>query len=402
MGRPQAQAFRVRSAGTRGRVRASSSCSPRPSPSPAPPPPPPPAKRPISARTSSSCSPTTSRSPEFTPRVDAQDHAARSPDERGPRSTDSIVSSPLCCPSRAGFLTGPVPHNSGVFDNEPGYAAPQRQGIDGLLLAAGRRLPDRARRPLPAQLRPRHAAGRRLARPTAASRRPAGPRRLVRLRRPPHLLLRRQPERQRRPAHRRLGSSPATRPASSTVRRSTSSTAPRTDPRPFFLMLAHVAPHASQTRPARAHVGSAGCPSPTAASSASGATPRCRSHPSFDERNLVRQAELDLPPGPRSAPAVATPEARGRCANASLATVDDGVAQIVRELRRDGELDNTAIFFTSDNGYLFGEHRVLLNKVYPYEESLRVPLLARVPTACSGRQEAPGARRRQPRSTTST
>ncbi len=54
-----------------------------------------------------------------------------------------------------------------------------------------------------------------------------------------------------------------------------------------------------------------------------------------------------------------------------------------------GELDNTAIFFTSDNGYFFGEHRIFLNKVYPYEEALRVPLVARIPPSALG----PKARR---------
>ena len=43
--------------------------------------------------------------------------------DRGTSFSSSIVSSPLCCPSRAGFLTGDYPHNSGVFDNEPGYGA---------------------------------------------------------------------------------------------------------------------------------------------------------------------------------------------------------------------------------------------------------------------------------------
>ena len=35
---------------------------------------------------------------------------------------------------------------------------------------------------------------------------------------------------------------------------------------------------------------------------------------------------------------------------------------------------------------MFGEHRVVLNKVYPYEESIRVPLIARVPPQLIGRK----------------
>ena len=56
----------------------------------------------------------------------------------------------------------------------------------------------------------------------------------------------------------------------------------------------------------------------------------------------------------------------------------------MKTLAATGELDNTAIFFTSDNGYLYGEHRVVLEKIYPYEEAWRVPMLARVPTAYTG------------------
>ncbi len=73
-----------------------------------------------------------------------------------------------------------------------------------------------------------------------------------------------------------------------------------------------------------------------------------------------------------------------RCALATLPSVDRGVGQIVAELKREGQLDNTAIFVMSDNGYFFGEHRIFLNKVYPYEEDLKVPLIARVPPALLG------------------
>src|SRR5436190_23108709 len=35
---------------------------------------------------------------------------------------DGLAAPPLCCPDRAGFLTGDYPHNSGVFSNHPGYS----------------------------------------------------------------------------------------------------------------------------------------------------------------------------------------------------------------------------------------------------------------------------------------
>ena len=59
----------------------------------------------------------------------------------------------------------------------------------------------------------------------------------------------------------------------------------------------------------------------------------------------------------------------------SLLAVDEGVAQIVAELERVGELNNTLIIFTSDNGFMHGEHRIGFGKVVLYEPSIRVPLV---------------------------
>ncbi|MBV9926088.1 MAG: sulfatase-like hydrolase/transferase [Acidobacteria bacterium] len=48
-------------------------------------------------------------------------------------------------------------------------------------------------------------------------------------------------------------------------------------------------------------------------------------------------------------------------------------------LRRRGLLDNTVFVFTSDNGYLLGEHGQFDNKRFAHEESLRVPFILRYP-----------------------
>lgn len=67
----------------------------------------------------------------------------------------------------------------------------------------------------------------------------------------------------------------------------------------------------------------------------------------------------------------------------SLRSVDDAVAKIVRTLRQTGELKNTMLVFTSDNGFLLGEHG-LDQKVYGYEPSIRVPLMIAGPGVPTG------------------
>lgn len=68
----------------------------------------------------------------------------------------------------------------------------------------------------------------------------------------------------------------------------------------------------------------------------------------------------------------------------SLQAVDEGVASVVRTLRRTGELGHTWIVFTSDNGYLLGEHGYR-EKNQLFDEALRVPLIVRTP-ASAGRR----------------
>jgi arylsulfatase A-like enzyme len=74
---------------------------------------------------------------------------------------------------------------------------------------------------------------------------------------------------------------------------------------------------------------------------------------------------------------------------ASLLAVDEGVQQIVETLRSTGELKSTYILFTADNGWLEGEHRLAFQKSQLYEESSRIPMIV------FGPQVARGARVRE-------
>jgi arylsulfatase A-like enzyme len=68
----------------------------------------------------------------------------------------------------------------------------------------------------------------------------------------------------------------------------------------------------------------------------------------------------------------------------SMLSVEDLLRQIISTLRESGELQNTYIFFTSDNGYHFGNHRLWLGKRAPYEEDIGVPLMVRGPGVPAG------------------
>jgi len=70
----------------------------------------------------------------------------------------------------------------------------------------------------------------------------------------------------------------------------------------------------------------------------------------------------------------------------TMLAVDELVEDVVRTLERNGQLENTYIIFTSDNGFHLGEHRLPSGKALPYEEDIRVPFLIRGPGIAPGSQ----------------
>jgi arylsulfatase len=63
---------------------------------------------------------------------------------------------------------------------------------------------------------------------------------------------------------------------------------------------------------------------------------------------------------------------------ALVTEVDAAFGRILNELKERNLYDNTLILFTTDNGYFHGEHG-LSGKWYPYQESIRVPMVIRDP-----------------------
>jgi len=63
----------------------------------------------------------------------------------------------------------------------------------------------------------------------------------------------------------------------------------------------------------------------------------------------------------------------------ALQAVDEAVEKIINTLRDTGQLDNTLILFTSDNGSFHGEHRIPYGKTKLYEEASHVPFMMRGP-----------------------
>ncbi len=150
----------------------------------------------------------------------------------------------------------------------------------------------------------------------------------------------------------------------------------RRDRTPFFLWVSNVGPHNARTtgctgggcwsppRPAERDLGSFDrVPSPTRSLTSYNHRNGATKPPFLRDLGRLRRSRVDLLFQRRIE---------------SLQSVDRSVADIVRTLRDRDELDRTLLVFTSDNGYLLGQHRYV-GKRLPYEESLRVPLLMRGP-----------------------
>jgi N-acetylglucosamine-6-sulfatase len=150
------------------------------------------------------------------------------------------------------------------------------------------------------------------------------------------------------------------------------------DERPFFIWSSYYAPHGLCAE-------NPGCDNPPDAETkykdlyADVDSPHA-AKPSFNEKNMS-----DKPKMVSRLPKYKKSEARYLFLQRirALKTVDDAVNATMQTLKDTGELDNTLVLFTSDNGYLVGEHR-FHGKIVPYEEALQVPLLMRGPGLPTG------------------
>jgi arylsulfatase A-like enzyme len=133
---------------------------------------------------------------------------------------------------------------------------------------------------------------------------------------------------------------------------------------PFFMFIAPKAAHAQGAR---------AIPSPKYEQAFNDV--RLPENPAFNERDLHRKALKAPRVGVKTK---ADLELSYRAELQSLQSVDDLVAAVVDALRDTNKLDNTVLIYTSDNGFLFGDHR-LIGKTAAYEGSIKVPLLMRGP-----------------------
>jgi N-acetylglucosamine-6-sulfatase len=142
---------------------------------------------------------------------------------------------------------------------------------------------------------------------------------------------------------------------------------------PFYVQLDYTAPHGDFRRPAGPE------PAPRHYDWFKGARhPHDRSE-GFDEGNVS-----DKPRFIRDADHLSPNEKRTyrvyyQKQLDSLRSVDDGVKRVIETLGYLGRLRNTYVVFTSDNGFFFGEHRLLGGKFLAYEPATHMPFLIRGP-----------------------
>lgn len=66
--------------------------------------------------------------------------------------------------------------------------------------------------------------------------------------------------------------------------------------------------------------------------------------------------------------------------NQCVLAIDEGVGRLLKVLEETGQLENTLIVFTSDQGYAWGEHG-FRHKLGPYDATIRSPLIFAMPAS---------------------
>ena len=145
---------------------------------------------------------------------------------------------------------------------------------------------------------------------------------------------------------------------------------------PFFLWIAFLADHSGGPREPGDPRGFA-TPDPAPRHANRLASTPLPQPPNFNEADVSDKPTVIRRLPPINARQRANIQENWQQRRETLLAVDEAVASIVETLRSTGELDNTLLVFTSDNGFFHGEHRIRNGKVRLYEESIHLPLLMR-------------------------
>jgi N-acetylglucosamine-6-sulfatase len=150
-------------------------------------------------------------------------------------------------------------------------------------------------------------------------------------------------------------------------------------PRPFFMLLDYIAPHGDQQPP----IG----PEPATRHYDSAINTFLPRPPSFNEGDISDKPSFIRDAAPPFEPTnVRRIRIEYQKSLESLRSVDDGIGKVVGLLRALGELRNTYVVFTTDNGFFLGEHRLERAKFLPYEPAVHAPLLIAGPGIKAGSQ----------------
>ena len=291
----------------------------------------------------------------------------------GARFTGAANATPLCCPSRASFLSGQFGHNNGVLWNAPGYRALERKNNTlpvwmkraGYVTAhVGKYLNAYVyAQDDPGAVAPGWMQWHTFTDPNSYYSAPFA----------------------QNGDFGETGTEPRDH-TTSVINRYAAKMVRRYVPRkrPLFMVVDQFAPHRSGG-PSLVDRCAAPGPEPAFEDREAFATAPLPRPPSFDEPDASDKPSFIQARQPLDDPRLAALERTYRCTLAALQSVDRGVGEIWKALGRAGERGNTALIFTSDNGLYFGEHRLSFEKIIPYRESLEVPLAMRLPRSTKPR-----------------
>jgi N-acetylglucosamine-6-sulfatase len=111
--------------------------------------------------------------------------------------------------------------------------------------------------------------------------------------------------------------------------------------------------------------------------------------PSFNEADMSDKPAVFARVPPLSDAEIDAADKLQRWRLRSMRAVEDMVGAVLQALSESGRLESSYVIFTSDNGLLMGQHRIVAGKGNSFEETIRVPLMIRGPGVPGGEVDQP-------------